>query len=457
MMDSQIAKPDSARGAAARRHSAYATLRRWHFYAGLLCIPIIIWLAVTGAAYLFGPQVQTWLDKPYAHVAAGMPLAAPAAIAETAVAAVPGSVLHSFQLPQHDDDATQVLVGQGAKEYRAYIQPSTLGVFKVVGEEHTLMRVLFHVHGDLLLGDKGSIIVELADAWAMILIATGLYLWWPRERSSMAGVFWPRLRHGGRVFWRDMHAVTGVWLSASILFLLVSALPWTATWGAMLKNIQQWQHGEQVQLDWSTGNASDAAKRQLLSEPPTGRSSQSQTHYASLNPIVRTVKELHFAPPVLISPPSAAHAHWTAQSEASNRTLRAKAVLDEQGHLLSRQNFSQGTLINRIVGVGVAAHIGQLFGWANLALGVLTDLGLILLCISAIRLWWKRRPLGTLGAPTAEPHTFTPVMMIIVIATLGVVIPLLGASLIFVLVVEKLILKRVPYTRQFLGLSPPRG
>ncbi len=55
----------------------YNAVWRWHFYAGLFCIPFVIWLALTGTIYTWGPQIEAWLDRPYAHVAAGAPSAAP--------------------------------------------------------------------------------------------------------------------------------------------------------------------------------------------------------------------------------------------------------------------------------------------------------------------------------------------------------------------------------------------
>ena len=46
-----------------RGGALYRTLWRWHFYAGLICIPFVIWLAVTGSVYLFRPQIEAWFDS----------------------------------------------------------------------------------------------------------------------------------------------------------------------------------------------------------------------------------------------------------------------------------------------------------------------------------------------------------------------------------------------------------
>lgn len=43
----------------------YRTLWRWHFYAGLFVLPFILILSLTGAAYLFKPQIERWEERDY--------------------------------------------------------------------------------------------------------------------------------------------------------------------------------------------------------------------------------------------------------------------------------------------------------------------------------------------------------------------------------------------------------
>lgn len=89
----------------------YRAVWRWHFYAGLFCVPFVLWLSVTGGLYLFKPQIEAALYTPYRHVASGeAPMLSPDTIAAKAVVAVPGAVLHKYVLPEAPDDAVQVLV-----------------------------------------------------------------------------------------------------------------------------------------------------------------------------------------------------------------------------------------------------------------------------------------------------------------------------------------------------------
>jgi uncharacterized iron-regulated membrane protein len=107
---------------------------------------------------------------------------------------------------------------------RVFVNPATLQVLGVVRENDRFMKVIFYLHGELLLGSGGSMLVELAASWTILMLVTGLYLWWPRS-GRLGGTLYPRLRQGKRIFWRDLHAVTGVWISTFALLLLLSGLP----------------------------------------------------------------------------------------------------------------------------------------------------------------------------------------------------------------------------------------
>jgi hypothetical protein len=123
------------------------------------------------------------------------------------------------------------------------------------------------------------------------------------------------------------------------------------------------------------------------------------------------------------------------------------------GTVIKRVDFNQRPLLDRIIGYGVAAHEGQLFGLTNQLLGLLTTLGLMTLSLSALMLWWRRRPLGTLGAPSAQADSRYPGVMPGVLALLGLCLPLLGISMLALCLVEHYVLSRIAPVRNFLGLG----
>jgi uncharacterized iron-regulated membrane protein len=221
--------------------------------------------------------------------------------------------------------------------------------------------------------------------------------------------------------------------------------------------------------DWTTGVSSEAAARaarntsiapaipgehaahlaQLTGNGPAGIS------FAVIDRIMATVSPLHLAYPVLISRPRKMGEPWTAKSDAQNRTLRVDLELNPAtGAIVKRENFNQRQWIDRAVGIGVAAHEGQLFGLPNQLLGALTAMGLILLSISSVVLWWRRRPENVLGAPPILPlNQKLSATFIAMVVVLAVCLPLLGLSIIAVRLVEILLLRRSLAARQRLGLQ----
>ncbi len=318
------------------------------------------------------------------------------------------------------------------------------------------------------MGDRGSMIVELAASWAIVMIVTGLYLWWPRQANRLAGVLYVRLSRGKRIFWRDLHAVTGVWIFAFALFLLFTGLPWASSWGKYLEWVRSLAARGSVAQDWTTGRSSKVAKRVAMNSDMPGMKMDSQPAegqhasigvlsadpYAPLGRVIATVAPLNLAYPVTIHPPVDRGAAWTAESDAQNRTLRTTLTLDgDTGAVLTRQDFNQRKLLDRVVLTGVAAHEGQLFGPFNQLLGLFTAVGLILLSVSAVVLWWRRRATGVLGAPApATRPRFSFALLALVIA-FSLYLPMLGGSLLLVMTAERFVLRRIPGARRWLGLG----
>jgi uncharacterized iron-regulated membrane protein len=411
----------------------YRTIWRWHFYAGIFAIPFVILLSLTGAIYLFKPYYEHWQERDYRGLQVTGETLAPNDQITAALAAVENGKLLSYRLRQAADEAVLIKV------------------------QEQLMNIVKTIHGELLLGDVGSILVELAACWAIVLIVTGLYLWWPRNARGMAGVIYPRLREGSRTFWRDIHAVTGIWISAMALFLLITGLPWALVWGSALKEVRAIDFS--AQQDWSQSRAQ---------EHQHWRAQASDVF--NLTPaVITTAQQLQLAPPVELSVAASSqashhkdhneHNHhelmaqsWKASSQTSNRPQRADVWINGDGSIEKRSDFAQKKLLDRAIGIGVAAHEGYLFGRFNLVLGVLTCAGLILISVSGFILWRKRKPESALGAPPPMPARVGFTVMAITLG-LAIFLPVLAVSLVAIFVIEFFVLRRLKGVNQWLGLG----
>jgi uncharacterized iron-regulated membrane protein len=427
----------------------YNAVWRWHFYAGLFCIPFVLWLAATGSIYLWRPQIEAWLDRPYSHLALDGPTASPDAQVAAALSAVPGASFDKYIVPQHPDDAVSILLSHQGSDVRVRLNPQTLAVLQIVEEEHRPMRRIFHLHGELLAGAWGSYLVETAACWAIVMILTGLYLWWPRGRRRLAGVLYPRLRLGKRVLWRDLHATAGIWVSFFALFLILTGLPWAQGWGSYLKEVRTLTHASDGPPDWLIGGQSadvHAGHAMMKMATPPLRPGE-------LERVIATARGMTIEPPVLIEAPRHAGSPWHVESDAADRPLRAEMTVDgATGRVLSFKPFAERQWIDRVVGYGVAIHEGAHFGILNQIVGTLTALALMLLSISGAIMWWRRRPIGLLGAPIPLTRPRFGAGLIAAIVLLGLYLPMFGLTLVATLMIERLVLRHLPGPRRWLTL-----
>jgi len=423
----------------------YRTLWRWHFYAGLFCIPFILTLSISGAIYLFKPQIDAWVESPYQQLAVTANSHTPQQHIQVALAAVgQQSRFVNYRLPEAAENPVMVSVVQHGQRFMVYVNPYTLDVLNIQERDALFIQLVRSFHGELLLGTGGSILVELAGCWAIVLIISGLYLWWPRASRGLGGVLFPRLNKGGRLFWRDLHAVIGVWVSFFTLFLLITGLPWALVWGSAFKEIRS-IGTPALQQDWA------------LSEHHSKQHSNTTLSFEQLTTaIVNNAQALALAPPVEVSIARNKPNQFQVTSQHQNRPLRSTAWFDAtSGKQTSIERFADKGGIDRAIGFGIAAHEGQLFGWLNQLLGLLTTVGLVTVAISGFVLWRKRKPTGELGAPQLKARRgLTPAVIIIGVALVAL-LPLLAISMLLILALEFFILPRIPATREWLGLDRP--
>lgn len=417
----------------------YRTIWRWHFYAGIFCIPFVMLLSITGAIYLFKPYYETWQEKQFHNLSvSGERLPANEQI-QAAINAIPNGKFLSYRLPQTPTEAVLVNV-QAQSHWQVFVNPYTAEVVGMQESRWKFMNIVKTIHGELMLGTMGSILVELAACWAIVLIITGLYLWWPRNARGMAGVLYPRVREGSRTLWRDLHAVTGIWISALALFLLITGLPWALVWGAALKEVRSIDFS--AQQDWTQSRAQEHHHW----------GAQASDSFNLTPEVLSTAEKLQLAPPVELSIANPEFNRWKASSQHPNRPQRTDAWISSHGNLEKQSGFAEKAVIDKAIGVGIAAHEGALFGWANVILGVVTCLGLLLIGISGLVLWWRRRPANQLGAPPAIPSALGVGVMAVTLG-LALLLPLLALSLVALLLLEFFLLSRHRKTREWLGLS----
>lgn len=447
----------------ARLNGLYRTIWRWHFYAGLIVSPFMLILAVTGALYLFNDEINDALH-PQQRFVAEAPVLPTSRLIGSALALYPGGSATRIDMPvQPGRSAVVFVTPKGGEPERVYVDPGTGRVLGTFIYDRTLVGFADVFHGSLMLGDRGDAVVELMACWGLILVVTGLYLWWPRNGRGLAGVIVPSFRFGGRRVWRDLHAVVGAWTAVLIAFLILTGLPWATVWGGFLKdgtNALGIGYPADYRLHGAAPVASPSAPTMVqavgeapwtLEDAPMPASDPHAGHYGggmgmSLDALqggvgvdgaVMALSQAGMTTAYRLSLPQGPDGVYTAYTYPDRPEGQRTIHIDQySGRILGDVRFGDYGWAAQAVELGVQLHMGNYFGRANQIVMLIACLGVIALSITGPVMWWKRRPKGRIGSPRElEPLKLRTMALL----TLGLclVFPLAGLSLAVVLVLDR--------------------
>jgi uncharacterized iron-regulated membrane protein len=443
--------------------SFYNLAWRWHFYAGLFVAPFMVLLALTGIIYLFKPQLDPLMYGDLLTVPAAEHALSADEQLQRAKAAYPQGTLSKYLPPADATSSAQFVMHDGGREMTVFVDPYRGTVLGTQDAKNNLQAIARALHGELMIGTVGDRLIELAAGWGVMLVISGVYLWWPRGKSS-SGVLWPRFTTRGRVFWRDLHVVTGFWGAALLLVMLLSGMAWTGFWGKQYAEL--WNRFPAAM--WNAVPTSDQQARVLNTAtqqtvpwamentpmPVSGDHAEHMNHGAmhaapaaptiSLQQVVDLATARKVEPGYSITPPTTAEGVFTVAVFANDPRNDATLHVDQYtGKVLADVRWEQYNGVARATETGVMLHEGKMFGWVNQLIVLLICLMILLSAVSGVVIWWKRRPAGGLGVPPLRHDLPKWKTAMVIMLGLAIIFPLVGASLIVVWALDRLLLSRL--------------
>jgi uncharacterized iron-regulated membrane protein len=490
----------------------------------MLVIPFVVMLAVTGTLVLYEDPINDITDHDLTFVApqADEPLPLDEQV-EAVEEAFPGFEVGGVTPPAGDDQSTMVALAVNDTDVRnVYVNPYSgelLGSKIYRDDVPGLARL---IHGTILFDwklsvptlagitgdgplttpvDVGDILVELMACWGVVLVVSGLYLWWPRKREAGKALFRPRLHMKGRARWRDLHAIPGAVLSLVVLFLIVTGLPWSGFWGGNFNHLATtWGEDAHAPTDTSSalartgdvdrfGNPIPWASQERAipasgegdhhegdegggGEEPAGGAPASEVDREApvperldLDEVADAAAEEGMVPGFSIAYPIDApgddgemtYGSYTV-TNAYNRTASERTLYLDQftGEPIADHDFGSYGLMAKASSWGIDVHMGTEYGLINRIVMTLACVGVVWSAISGLVMWWKRRPHGKAGLPRRPVDASLQRGLIIIAVVLGVLFPLVGVSMIAVVLLDRFVIRRVPRLRRAFGMRSPR-
>lgn len=435
---------------------------RWHFYAGLFVAPFMVMLALTGIIYLFKPQLDLLMYSSLLEVPAGHHTVPADDLLQRVKAAYPQGQVTQYLPPVNAERSAQFVVKNAGHELNVFVDPYHGDILGEQDAKQNLQAIARAIHGELMIGTVGDRLIEMAAGWGVVLVVSGLFLWWPRGQA--AGILWPRLNSRGRVLWRDLHAVTGFWGATLLLVMLLSGMTWTGFWGkqyAQVWNVFPAAMWDNVPTSDIEARSLNSATRQTVPwamestpMPMSGDHAEHMNHgnahagpaapEVSLQDVQNIASERKVEPGYSITLPTTATGVFTIAVFADDPRNDATLHIDQYtGKVLADVRFEHYGTVARATEIGVMLHEGKMFGTFNQIVVLLICLMILLSAVSGVVIWWKRRPEGKFGVPPLRHDLPTWKTGVAIMLVLAVVFPLVGASLLFVWLLDRFVLPRV--------------
>lgn len=434
----------AARSADVPTNAVYRAFWRWHFYAGLLVMPVLMLMALTGGLYLFKDEIEQMQHRSLMEVADSATSTPPQTWSDAALAAVPGR-LAQITPPADGAHAARVVIEQAGGRAVVFVNPHDAQVPGTIPEDG-LMAFVKRLHSLDIAGPVFNLLVEVIAGWAIVMVATGIVLWWPRGNGG--GVVMVRATPSKRVFWRDMHAVTGIFSGLVIVFLAVTGMPWSAVWGKEVRKFTTEAGWGRPSIPTNTaasghdpshaGHGPDAsALPWALQETVVHNQHLGHGATLSVNAAVEKFDASGLPRPYTIAIPAESGKAWTASSMPEQVEQMRTVYLDgSNGAVIADVGYGQFGPAAKAIEWGISVHQGKQYGLGNKLIMLAGCIAIWLLGISALTMWWKRRPKGRLAAPARPASIGAYAGLLAVVVPLGIIYPLVGASLIVALAID---------------------
>jgi len=506
-----LGAPTAELDAAAETSRRWRSVWRIHFYAGMFAMPFILLMALTGLVILYTQPIQDLTQGDLRTVDRGTETVSFDEQAAAVEAAYPDAVLTSLTMPtdaEHsvvfgiDDGSSagrQVFVDQYSGEVLGSTNPDG-GIVGLSNRMHGTLnndRITIDLPTVSALWDDGPVmreyvvgdlILELLGVWTLVLVASGLFLWWPRRtrraadtaataaaaaaagKRSILGV-----RRGvkGRARWRDLHGVSGVILLGLILVTIVSGLAWSTYWGPHFSAIaneitpNSWTDappsplGERGDLDrlgnkinWNTGDRPIPAS---YATPTDGTAPAA----ISLDDIVTIANDDGMKPGYTISFPGNSedeagnpiYGSFTVSNSWPRKTGEARDLYLDQftGQTLAVQDVYGYGAVSRGMDTLVSVHMGTQLGIVSRLMMTALSLLAIFSVISGFAMFWKRRRPGTAGLPRRPIDVRLSRNLAIFAVGLAVVFPVWGVTALVVLGIDRFVIRKIRPLRTAFG------
>jgi uncharacterized iron-regulated membrane protein len=339
-----------------------------HLYLALIAGVFVLILGVTGCIMAFEPEIDHLLNAHLSYVTPGAHRLSLAELGAAVQKAFPGERPSGFLLSSEPNISAGVATRRGL----VAVNPYTGEVLGIRPGGQDFLGYVHQLHLRLLIrnrADTGKKIVSWAGVGMLVLLISGIYLWWPVKRIAIDR------RATGRRFWFDFHNAAGIF---SLAFLLV------LTFTGLMIGFEE----STVPAFYSLTGSQPSKAPGTPPAPPAGAKPITPDRAME---IARTAIPGTFPFQINVPGPKGAYQIRSRFPEDLTPGGRSRVIVDQySGAVLFAEGSRTAPAGARMVIVNRAIHTGDIFGIPSKLLMSLASLMAAVQLITGVVMWWKR-------------------------------------------------------------------
>lgn len=216
-------------------------IRNIHLWLGLASGSIVFIIAITGCLYAFQEEIQN-ITETYRFVEKqDKAFLLPSELEKIARAELPHQSLHAIKYNGQSQSAEAIFFSHDDQNKQndyyniIYLNPYSGEILEVADMYSGFFRWVLDGHFYLWLPHEiGQTVIASATLIFLLMLITGLILWYPKNKKAAKQRFWFRWKEG--IKWKrknyDLHNITGFYVMAIALIFAITGLVWGFPWFA---------------------------------------------------------------------------------------------------------------------------------------------------------------------------------------------------------------------------------
>jgi uncharacterized iron-regulated membrane protein len=203
-------------------------LRQIHLWLGLISGTVVFIVALCGCLYAFEKEIRSVIHKELYTVSSPggeqRSLDELDAVVKKRFPKIPVKTISV------ENDPARTVTFNLKNKVAVFLDPYSGTIKGTIDMEKECLAMILKIHRSLALGDPGKIITGTSCLIFLMMIISGIILWWPRNKAAAKHKFSIRGNVGIKRRLYDLHSVLGFYAAWILLFSALTGLIFAFKW-----------------------------------------------------------------------------------------------------------------------------------------------------------------------------------------------------------------------------------